>query len=132
MKSLLPPLLRMLFPGHQRHFTFTRKEVPVPLRPDRLNFYVHIPFCRRICAFCPYVEQVYDHDALRNELQRYRNAWGDAPIESVYFVGGTPSLAPGIVNSLLNSLGGQPAFQHRGRGRGASARCQTRPPSVPS
>ena len=113
MGTILPPLLRMLFPGHRRHFTFTRQHVPMPEPPERLNLYVHIPFCRRICAFCPYVKQVYASgvalsymEAMRTELQRYRDAWGDRPVESVYFGGGTPSLAPEIVNRVLESMSG--------------------------
>ncbi|MBP7480535.1 MAG: hypothetical protein KA785_08815, partial [Spirochaetaceae bacterium] len=40
-----------------------------------LGLYVHIPFCRSICAFCPYCKVLYDEqtakdytDALRKEI----------------------------------------------------------------
>lgn len=81
--------------------------------PKRLDLYVHIPFCRRVCVFCPYVKQVYDRDlslsyesALRAELQHYLDAWGNVPVSSVFFGGGTPSMAPRMVHSILKSLRG--------------------------
>lgn len=61
--------------------------------------------------FCPYVKQVYEHDlarsyasALRQELQHYRNAWGTVPVASVFFGGGTPSMAPQIIMTVLETL----------------------------
>ena len=32
----------------------------------RLGLYVHIPFCRQLCSFCPYCKELYD-EALCDE-----------------------------------------------------------------
>jgi coproporphyrinogen III oxidase-like Fe-S oxidoreductase len=37
--------------------------------PD-LGLYVHIPFCRSLCSFCPYCKVMYDEDL----AQRYKTA----------------------------------------------------------
>ena len=80
-----------------------------PAKPASLNLYIHLPFCRKICAFCPYVKETYDpmmstayQDAILKELDSYRRLWGDVNVESVYFGGGTPSLTPEIVESTLS------------------------------
>ena len=116
MRSPLPSLLRMLFPGRHSTFVFARpgESLLPPQGPQ--NLYVHLPFCRSICAFCPYVKQVHDAetasaygDALLRELQRYHDAWGEMSFTSVYFGGGTPSMTPELVESVLSWLrrGGQ-------------------------
>jgi oxygen-independent coproporphyrinogen-3 oxidase len=61
------------------------------------GLYLHIPFCRSICPYCPYNKVLYRaetvppyFDALREELRAY-----DAPrrrFTSLYVGGGTPSL----------------------------------------
>ena len=66
--------------------------------------YVHVPFCERICPFCPYNKVRADRDlarryfsALRREVNRYvaeRGATGSDPFTSLYVGGGTPTLYP--------------------------------------
>ena len=43
---------------------------------ENLGLYVHIPFCKKICSFCPYCKQIYDEklmddyiDALKKEIE---------------------------------------------------------------
>lgn len=43
-------------------------------------------------------------DALVRELERYREAWGNLEVASVYFGGGTPSMTPELVESVLSWL----------------------------
>ena len=45
------------------------------IEEKNLGLYVHIPFCRSICTFCPYCKVLYDEqtakdytDALRKEI----------------------------------------------------------------
>jgi len=110
--QLLPPLLRLAFPEPHRTFEFVPPAPAMPSAPDGpLHLYVHLPFCRRICAFCPYVKRVYDADtvtayeqALLRELERYRQSWDGFGVASVYFGGGTPSLTPEIIERVLSWL----------------------------
>jgi oxygen-independent coproporphyrinogen-3 oxidase len=108
MRPLLPRILRQLFPGRKGSFIFERQPVVVPDRPEQLNLYIHLPFCRSICPFCPYMKEVYDpavsaayQEALLQELEGYRKLWGKVNIESVFFGGGTPSMTPEIIERTL-------------------------------
>jgi len=109
MRSLLPKIIRLLFPGTKSSFVFDKQPVIWPSKPASLNLYIHLPFCRQICSFCPYVKEAYDpivstayQYAILKELDSYRRLWGDVNVESVYFGGGTPSLTPEIVESTLS------------------------------
>lgn len=81
------------------------------------GIYLHYPYCRRICPYCDFnVYGVRDRadrqyfESLRRELRYYlqQPQWVGRRISSVYFGGGTPSLAPskelGGVLSLLENL----------------------------
>ena len=62
------------------------------------GLYFHIPFCRRICAYCDFfksaevgrVDSVLD--AMGRELDGAVDWLADRRIRTVYFGGGTPSL----------------------------------------
>ncbi len=64
-----------------------------------LGLYLHIPFCRRKCAycdFCSYVGREADMAAYVDALVRELRARADARrrVDTVYLGGGTPSLLP--------------------------------------
>jgi coproporphyrinogen III oxidase-like Fe-S oxidoreductase len=113
MRPLLPQILRLLVSGKTGPFIFKPQPVARPKKPASINLYIHIPFCRRICPFCPYVKELYDpktsaayQRALIKELESYRGLWGEVNVESVYFGGGTPTLTPEIVTETLAWLKG--------------------------
>lgn len=62
------------------------------------GLYFHIPFCRRICAYCDffrsaelrYMPQVVE--AMHRELQEAQDFISDKSVRTIYFGGGTPSL----------------------------------------
>lgn len=63
-----------------------------------LGLYVHIPFCRSLCAFCPYFKVTYEPalvapfvEAIKAEIRNSARG-GPREICSVYFGGGTPAL----------------------------------------
>lgn len=66
--------------------------------------YVHVPFCERICPFCPYNKVRAERDlarryfaALRREVDWYvaeHEAVRGEPFTSLYVGGGTPTLYP--------------------------------------
>lgn len=111
MRRLLPKVLRLLLSGKTSSFVFEPQEVVLPPEPSGINLYIHLPFCRRLCPFCPYVKEPYDpkqsaayQRALIKELEGYRGRWGEVKADSVYFGGGTPSLTPEIVCDTLEWL----------------------------
>jgi coproporphyrinogen III oxidase-like Fe-S oxidoreductase len=113
MRPLLPRILRLLFPGRKGPFVFERQQVILPPRPASLNLYIHLPFCRQLCPFCPYMKEAYNQEvstayqsAILKELDSYRQLWGDINIESVYFGGGTPSMTPEIIERTMSWIAG--------------------------
>lgn len=63
-----------------------------------LGIYLHIPFCDRICPYCPYNKEIYHPDiakqytiAVMKEIAFYSEMVGDMPISSFYIGGGTPT-----------------------------------------
>jgi oxygen-independent coproporphyrinogen-3 oxidase len=70
------------------------------------GIYLHIPFCRKACHYCnfhfstsaKYTDEMVT--ALKKEL-RLRKDEAQAPIETLYFGGGTPSMLTASQISLL-------------------------------
>lgn len=59
------------------------------------SVYIHIPFCKGICAYCDFPKILYNEelvnkylDALSNEIKELYN---NEPIHTIYIGGGTPS-----------------------------------------
>ncbi|ORY73674.1 hypothetical protein BCR37DRAFT_230751 [Protomyces lactucae-debilis] len=81
-----------------------------------LSIYVHYPYCSRICSFCNFnkyllpsstsQDALFGHyqKELKYGLNRYAASNSSRKIRSVYFGGGTPSLAPGIVPAVLQTI----------------------------
>ena len=89
-----------------------------PVEPAPLSVYVHIPFCRRRCAFCdchsinptpaarPRVE-AHLLDRLMQDLGHYAAlpVVAGRPVTTLHLGGGTPNcLEPGIVARLVKAL----------------------------
>lgn len=73
------------------------------------GLYFHIPFCKRICAYCDfyrsaelkYIDSVVD--AMHCEMDEQPDFLGDKTIRTIYFGGGTPSLlAPATLQGLID------------------------------
>lgn len=64
------------------------------------GIYVHIPFCKSRCIYCGFfsttsLEKRRSYvDAVVRELRDRRDFLGNAPVDTIYFGGGTPSLLP--------------------------------------
>ena len=64
------------------------------------GIYFHIPFCKRICAYCDFFREVGTErlpalvGAMGRELEARRDYLGGAAVRTRYFGGGTPSLCP--------------------------------------
>jgi oxygen-independent coproporphyrinogen-3 oxidase len=95
-------------------FTFTNQyDRTLPYSEcDGLGLYVHIPFCRSICTFCPYCKTVYSKekcdryiDALLKEIELVGNQRkGRKTVTSLYFGGGTPALAADRIGEIISAL----------------------------
>jgi len=65
---------------------------------DRLGLYLHVPFCRQICPYCPYHKELFQTglaeryaEAVLKEIDRYSAIVGGLPVTSFYIGGGTPT-----------------------------------------
>lgn len=79
---------------------------------ERLGLYVHIPFCRQLCSFCPYCKELYDEalcdeyiDCLLQEIHLVgRQTQEKKRATSLYFGGGTPALAVRRIGEIVSAL----------------------------
>ncbi|MDR2731001.1 MAG: radical SAM protein [Treponema sp.] len=111
---MLTSLLRILLTRSFTPFTFKNEysgKIDFQNEKD-IGLYVHIPFCRNICSFCPYCKTIYDNNtaiqykiALLKEiaiigsmLQTKKNT------TSLYFGGGTPALMISDLKDIINTL----------------------------
>ena len=99
-----------------------------------MSVYVHIPFCRTVCDFCPYCKTAYD----KSRLERYVSALlaelvgvpgdgvGETPVGSVYFGGGTPtSFANHDIGLILDCI-----RDRIGLCEGAGVTCEAHPATL--
>lgn len=66
--------------------------------------YIHVPFCRKKCAYCSFCSVPLEGSgyteisgylgSLLREMALWEDRLGRAPVETVFFGGGTPSLLP--------------------------------------
>ena len=60
--SMLTDLTRAWLTRSRKPFTFRNEYDQILNYGDcgNLGLYVHIPFCKRICNFCPYCKESYE------------------------------------------------------------------------
>lgn len=111
---MLTELTRMWLTRSVKPFVFQKEYDPVlPFEGCRdLGLYVHIPFCKRLCGFCPYCKEVYSQercerylDALIREIHLVGGRHpGKKRVTSLYFGGGTPALAAERLGEIIAAL----------------------------
>lgn len=111
---LITSLTRMWLTRSTKPFAFANKNDRVLdfENTDALGIYVHIPFCRRICSFCPYCKELFDErkmndyiDQLIREIRLVtRGMKHKKRVTSVYFGGGTPALAADRIGEIITEL----------------------------
>jgi len=84
--------------GTEQEFVFKHIDsIDLP-RIDKIDLYIHIPFCKNMCPYCPYNKVKYDKklikpyvNAMLNEIEQYYKRLGKIEISSIYIGGGTPT-----------------------------------------
>ncbi len=112
--STITNLTRMWLTRSMKPFIFKSEyDQQLPFSEcDNLGLYVHIPFCKSICNFCPYckvryLEEVYDRyiDALIQEIHLVGSQHiGKKKTTSLYFGGGTPALAADRLKEIISAI----------------------------
>lgn len=112
--SMITTLTRMWLTRSTRPFLFRNEhDERLPFQEcGELGLYIHIPFCRNICAFCPYCKVVYDRelcdrylDTLIREIHLVGGRLSEKKrVTSLYFGGGTPALAAGRLGEIMAAV----------------------------
>ncbi|MGL5381524.1 radical SAM protein [Clostridium sp.] len=78
---------------------------------NEIGLYVHIPFCKILCPFCPYNKVKYNRelalrykDALIKEIYNIGINYKDKKITNIYFGGGTPALMINELQDIVDAL----------------------------
>lgn len=111
---LLTSLLRVFLTRSFRPFIFENKyQGKLDFENlDDLGLYVHIPFCRSLCSFCPYCKEIYNKkkaDAYKVALLKEiditcGNMTQKKLVTSLYFGGGTPALMIDDLKDIISKL----------------------------
>ena len=112
--SVITDLTRMWLTRSIQPFTFLNEydERLFYDECDNLGLYVHIPFCEKICSFCPYCKVLYSKeicdayiDALLQEIHMVGSQYlGKKQVTSLYFGGGTPALAVDRLGEIIEAI----------------------------
>ena len=112
--GFITSLTRMWLTRTAKPFTFKNEyDQMLPFAEcESLGLYVHIPFCKRICNFCPYCKVLYSAescdryiDHLIREIHIVGSQHkGRKKVTSLYFGGGTPALAAERIKEIIDAL----------------------------
>ncbi len=112
--SIITSLTRMWLTRSVKPFTFKNEydECLPYMDCENLGLYVHIPFCKSLCNFCPYCKIVYSEeicnryiDALLQEIHQVGSrSGGKKQVTSLYFGGGTPALVAHRLKEIIDAL----------------------------
>ena len=110
---MITNILRVLLTRSFKPLMFTDKvDYELKFDSEEIGIYVHIPFCKILCSFCPYNRIKYEEsmikpykDALINEINMVGKLYkGKKTITSVYFGGGTPALMLDELGEIITAL----------------------------
>lgn len=113
MIDIVKNKIRQFLVGKNQDFTFksTRnKEIDLIDIKDT-NLYIHIPFCKSMCPYCPYNRVKYNEKiidkyfkALSKEIDLYYDKIGSINISSIYIGGGTPTHTLEEIKTIINKI----------------------------
>ena len=112
LTQLVTRAVRCYLVGRDQRWVF---ETPpagwMPPRVECTSLYLHVPFCRHCCPYCPYTKVPYRENLVEpytraaiTEVDWWADMIGPAEITSVYIGGGTPTLALDSVASVLTRV----------------------------
>lgn len=113
--SLLTTATRNWLTRSFKPFTFVAddgRSVPELSGITTPGLYVHIPFCRSICNFCPYCKVRFDSglcqryiESLKQEIELVSAGFPTPEtVSSLYFGGGSPALAADRIGEIIAKL----------------------------
>jgi len=109
---MITSILRVLLTRSFKPLVFINKTVDdLEFDVDKFGIYVHIPFCKTLCSFCPYYKVQYNEalaknykEALLKEIIMAGTVHKNKNITSVYFGGGTPALMINELKEIISTI----------------------------
>ncbi len=112
--SLITSLTRIWLTRSFKTFRFTNThDNSLPYQgAEGLGLYIHIPFCRSLCDFCPYCKVLYREDlaetyvsALKKEIQLVGACGPERKkVTTLYFGGGSPALVANEIGGIVDTV----------------------------
>jgi oxygen-independent coproporphyrinogen-3 oxidase len=110
-KTVWKPIVQKAVTGRAGRFRMAQEQ---PRWPEQLlspGLYLHVPFCKNLCPYCPYNRVEYEESAfaayqraVKQEIDLYTPHLKGMSFTSLYIGGGTPTVNwPGLV-SILDHL----------------------------
>ena len=110
-KSIWKPVVQRAVTGRWRRFRMRPGMPPYPEGLKNPGFYLHIPFCKNLCPYCPYYRVRHEEalfarfeEAVHREIDLYAPHLENADIASLYIGGGTPTVDIGGFRRVVNHL----------------------------
>lgn len=105
LTQIITKAIRHYLVGSKQEFIFKQvDDIKLP-SIEKIDLYIHIPFCKNKCPYCPYNKIMYDKNLVRPylkailaEIEQYYNRLGRIEVSSIYIGGGTPT-------NLIDELG---------------------------
>lgn len=119
--KMITDLLRKRILGKKERFVFEEyREGSVDFNSigEEIGIYIHIPFCRSLCPYCPYNKVLYQEEgakayknAVIKELAMLKDSLRGRRITSIYFGGGTPTLLTKEMGEMVDFIKEAYTFQ---------------------
>ncbi len=98
--TLLSKITEKLFvPDFKKEFRKIKSKDFSPPKAKEIGLYLHIPFCKSLCPYCPYNRIAFNEnlaeqftDAVIKEIKNVKVNFGKFKINSLYIGGGTPTV----------------------------------------
>lgn len=109
-KIIWKPLIQKLVTGQWERFQMIPYEPSFPVDLKRVGLYLHVPFCKNLCPFCPYNRVEYQdplfeqyEKAVHKEIELYTPHLKGSDFVSLYIGGGTPTVnLPGLLRIIAH------------------------------
>lgn len=110
-KFVWKPFLKKALTGHFSSFHMVPQETAWPKDLVSPGLYLHVPFCKNLCPYCPYNrveynERLFDlyEAAVKKEIDLYAPFLKGYEFTSLYIGGGTPTVNPQGLLRILSYL----------------------------
>jgi len=108
LKSIWKPIIQKEVAGTWKKFRMYPTQPEMPTALSRPGLYLHVPFCKNLCPFCPYNRIEYEEDlfsqyerAVHEEINIYEPYLSGYDFVSLYIGGGTPTVnLPGLIRII--------------------------------